>query len=312
MILVTGGLGFLGSYTAAYLASQKQKVVVSRHWRTDAPPFLKEALDKGQVQVASCDVMKLDDVLRVVTEYGVTSIIHAAHRPSYSKPEDFYGVCGNNILGDMNIGEVCRQKNLRMTFTSSSTVYEGLPGGGRMTEDLALPAVSMHLTGCFKRAGENILWMFASEFGLDLRIIRPPRIYGPYYRTYRNPVRRMLEATAAGQSINLPEVPGNSGGDFIYVEDLARAIGLVHLAEKTTHKIYNAGGGTFTSYREIANVMERLRPGIRITLGDQDDGDVSRRWVDITRISQEFGYSPFYGIEEGHRAWLDWYSRDAT
>jgi dTDP-glucose 4,6-dehydratase len=181
-----------------------------------------------------------------------------------------------------------------------------------MTEDLALPAVSRHLTGCFKRAGENILWMFASEFGLDLRIIRPPRIYGPYYRTYRNPVRRMLEATAAGQSINLPEVLGNSGGDFIYVEDLARAIGLVHLAEKTTHKIYNAGGGTFTSYREIANVMERLRPGIRITLGDQDDGDVSRRWVDITRISEEFGYSPSYGIEEGHRAWLDWYSRDAT
>ena len=312
MILITGGLGFLGSYIAAYLATQKQKVVVTRHWRAEGPPFLKEPVNTGQIQVASCDVAKFEELLRVVEEYNVTSVVHAAHRPGYNKPEDFYGVCWNNLAADMNIGEVCRQAKLRVTFTSSSTVYEGLPKPGPMTEDMALPAVSSNLTGSFKRAGENILWMCATEFGLDLRIIRPPRIYGPYYRTYRNPAQRMVEAAAAGKSIDLPQVPGGGGGDFIYVEDLARVIGQVHLAEKTKHKIYNAGGGAFTSYRQIADIMERLRPGIRITLGDQEDGGLSKRWVDITRISQEFGYNPSYGIEGGHRAWLDWYLKGAT
>jgi len=115
----------------------------------------------------------------------------------------------------MNMSDACRRGNLKMTFTSSSTVYEGLSVSPPMMEDMAVPVHFSNITGAFKRAGEHILWMYASEFGLDFRIIRPPRIYGPYYRTFRNPVHRMMEAAAAGESVTLSKVSGGSGGDFI-------------------------------------------------------------------------------------------------
>jgi len=88
MILITGGLGFLGSYIASYLVSQKQKVVLTSHRRTEPLPFLKEAVASGQAQVVPCDVANRDEVLRTVSDYKITSIIHAAHRPSYEKPRN--------------------------------------------------------------------------------------------------------------------------------------------------------------------------------------------------------------------------------
>jgi nucleoside-diphosphate-sugar epimerase len=307
MILITGGFGFLGSYIAAYLAAQKQRVVILDYWQTDAPPILREAIAAGTVQGVSCDLTKIEELIRIVAEYKIKSIIHAAHKATFSKPEEFHSVCYNNLVCDMNIGEVCRQANLPVTFISSSTVYSGLPAQGLMTEDLAVPSLSSNSTGSFKRAGENILGMYLYEFGCDLRIIRPTRIYGPYYRSYLNPVQRMVEATAAGESVSLPKVAGNGGGDFIYVEDLAKAIGMVHLPDKTNHRIYNAGGGLFYTYRQIADIIERMRPGIRITLNDQDTAGAPRKWLDTSRISQEFGFRPSYSLEEGHRAWFDWY-----
>ena len=77
MILVTGGLGFLGVSLAKYLLDKGEKVLITRHRNPNVPDFLALHLGKN-LQVAPMDITCLATVIEAIKKYEVTSIIHAA------------------------------------------------------------------------------------------------------------------------------------------------------------------------------------------------------------------------------------------
>ena len=99
--------------------------------------------------------------------------------------------------------------------------------------------------------------------------------------------------------------------DFVYVRDCARATALIHLAQKPMHDIYNIGLGRLHSYGDVARTIERIFPGIRITLG-RDVSTITKTDYDIvtcldnSRIHEEFGYVPEYDLEKGLTALAAW------
>jgi UDP-glucose 4-epimerase len=95
-----------------------------------------------------------------------------------------------------------------------------------------------------------------------------------------------------------------------YVKDCATAIHLLQMANKLSHRVYNIGNDAPVSYREFAEVVEKIVPGVQINL--QTGYDPQHRpsaYMDNTRIREEVGYRPEYTIERAITEYIDWLRR---
>ncbi|MBI4319274.1 MAG: NAD(P)-dependent oxidoreductase [Chloroflexi bacterium] len=298
MILVVGGMGFLGCNLGRYLAEIGQTCVLTRHRTSRIPGFLEPHVGK-QVYIAPCDMNDRSQVEALVHEHAVTSIIHAAHAGFYHDAEGLYNVAYANIVGTLNVLAVATPNRLRVTLVSSMMVYKGLPAP--WSEDVPVTFDAQSTASC-KRAAENVAHLYRVEQGLDCRIVRPSAMYGPNYSSGRNPALAMVEAAAARRSIELPGASAHAGYDYVFVRDAARAIAEVHVADSLPHHIYNIGGGRFTTNQDFADVLTRSR-GISLKFGDasaQPDGGYSN----LDRIRRDLGIVPEYDVERGTLDWL--------
>ncbi len=304
MILITGGGGFLGLNLAKVLVDRKEKVLLFAR-RPIQLPFSMEGFSDNQVMSVSGDLLDLSHLCSVVKEYGVESIIHCAHqhegRGSLSQTFKV------NLEGTTHVLEAGRIFGLRrVSFISSATVYHGA-NVSAYHEDSDMPTESDGMIEAAKKAGEQICLLYMKRHGLSVSILRPPRIYGPYYYSGRIPVQTMVENAVANKPADLSHVHGESKSNYVYVKDCARGISLVHLAKTLPHSIYNVGDGVSISYSDIAQVIKEVIPEAVIRLGAiRTEKDVDRPPLDVRRIKEDAGFVAEYDLRQGIRDYIDW------
>lgn len=308
MILVTGGMGFIGLHTAAALADAGEDVVVTRFRRSRAAEFLDHHLDSGRVRVEPMDISDPFSVMEVAARNEVDGIVHLAVPAlgglALGRELD------TNLGGLRNVLEVARALGAgRLTIASSVAVYAGGPAGP-WKEDDPLPASSPSPTSAFKKAEEIIALHYADRTGLDVACVRIGVVYGPLYHSMSNLPSRLVH-TAVRPGAALPERPAVPGtrvdlADLIYVRDCAAGLRQVHLAPERPHRVYNLGGGRCVADDEVVGAVEKAVPGWarpepaadRVTGG-------SNRYMDIARIAG-LGFSPRYDIADGIADYVDW------
>jgi UDP-glucose 4-epimerase len=301
MILVTGGLGFLGCSIAYYLAKQGAKVLLTRYKTSRIPVFL-EALLGTSVWITPCDILDFSNLWFVLETHPIESIIHAAGTPG--QKGYLYQALTTNVLGTMNVLEASRIKKIgRVTFTSSQSVYSRGEKYHEESEDL--PLKSLHTISLTKKVGDLICNHYAREYEMEIIITRPCQLYGPLYSSERNPLQRMVENAVAGKTTDLSEVAPNDGNNIMYVKDCARALVLIHLKEKLQFRIYNIADEYFT-YREMATAVRKVIPTAEIHLGLERADVPGRMFLNLDRLKNEFGFTPEYDLESGIRDWMDW------
>ncbi len=301
MILITGGMGFIGCNLARYLVDHGQEVLLTYHSRWQVPSFLEASMGKG-VKAVSCDIGDLPNLMWMVREHGVTSIIHAA--ATNEGKGTFYQTYKVNMEGTVHVLEAARVAGLkRITFLSTVTVYNREETGPYM-EDEPIAVESRHYISATKKAGEIISHFYGKEYGLELIIARVSAVYGPLYITGRHPILKMVQSAVDGKPAELPDVLSGDGNDFMYVKDCARALGKLHLAEVLQHSIYNVGSGRASTFAEVAETVKSVVPGSEITLGRGKSRGAS--CMDISRINQELGFTPEYDLRSGVAAFVDW------
>ncbi len=310
MILVTGGMGFIGVHVVRSLLDAGEDVVLTwnRSWRV--PDFWEAELGK-RVIAEKVDVANPHEVIGVALRHKVKGIIHcAAPGLGQSTPTQDYAV---NMQGLVNAIEAARAAEVRrFTYLGSSTVYNGLKAGP-YREDAPLPLESRNATEAYKKAGETILMHYAERIGLSVATIRPRQVYGPMYYSMSNLPSRLCHAAVKGA---LPDY-GPAGvpfaadtGDFTSVRDVAEITAIVHQAEKLQHRAYNMGGGRAFEMQELAEAVMAAAPEARIELqpGENPNGSPAGNFLDLTRVKDEFGYTPRYPIAEkgiaDYVAWL--------
>ena len=103
-------------------------------------------------------------------------------------------------------------------------------------------------------------------------------------------------------------VHAEGGRDVCYVKDVARGIALLQVADHLNHRTYNVADGRATSNREIAAAIRNVLPGARVDLlpGHDPDSQAQDTYLDITRIHQDTGYQPAYGLTRGIADYVDW------
>jgi UDP-glucose 4-epimerase len=309
MILLTGGGGLYGVNIAWYLANRGKEVLLLQRSPFQAPSFLAPYWDK-QVKGVRGDVQDLPFLMGLVKDYHVESLIHLAGTwPGGGREVPVHQALQVNIGGTINVLEAARIFGLRrVTFASSNSLYHGMrtPPNGPYHEDLDLSA-SRHIgyIPCMKRAGEQICLLYAEQYNMSVCLIRGGRGYGPNKPSASMPLQRMVLNALEGKPTDMTGMPENRTEAPVYVKDLARGYGLLHLADSLKHPIYNISSGNSYSLLEFARTVREIIPGAEIRLGPASP-DEEAFCPDITRAKEDVGYIPEYaGVKEGIQAWID-------
>jgi UDP-glucose 4-epimerase len=307
MILVTGGLGFIGAHLSRALLDAGESVVATRHRRADVPPFL-QGEPEPRFGTDPLDVNDGAAVRSVLERRGIPSIVHLAVAPigQSTFQEEFDA----NLGGLVKVLEAASQAGVRrVTVASSIAVYMSL-GSGPFAESMNLPLPSRLPTEAFKKCEEILAQHYADRLKLDVRCVRIASVYGPLYRTLINAPSRIVHAAVRGvrgplPNAVMPEVFADAANDFGYVKDVAEGICRVHRAEAPKHRVYNIGAGEAVSPQRLLEAVRRVLPesSAEFRPGSNLPRD---HYMDISRAADDLGYRPTYGLERGVADYIDW------
>ena len=310
MILITGGLGFLGGNLAKYFLDQSKEVLLTRHKNPQVPDLLSPYVGKG-LQITAMDITNLTTILEAIKKYKVTSIVHSA--VIIEGKGNLNQVMEVNVFGSANVLEAARLMDVgRVTFISSEGVYQGRKDIIPLKEEEFLWVRSDRLIPATKKMAEILFFIYQKEYKIDIEITRPSRVYGPLYTAGRNPILQMATAAVKGGRTDFNNINEDESHDFVYARDCSRAIAMIHLAQKPRHTIYNIGLGKLHSFGDVARTLEKIIPGVILKLGSGELATITKTEYDIrtclsnSLVEEEFGYVPEYDLEKGLSALVAW------
>lgn len=306
MILVTGGLGFVGSHTVASLLKAGHDVVATRYRSGRMPSFLADK----KFAIETVDVTGPHAIIEAARKHKIDSIIHLVVTPlGQLSPAEDYRLNMSGLINVLEAGRIAGVK--RISLASSSSIYGGV-ASGPYREDMPLRMRGAHPTEAFKKAFEVLGQHYGDRTGTEVVCLRIGNVWGPVYHSMNNLASRLAHAAAKGQAAPLPRPNGRpdfagDALDAIYVKDCAEGIRAVHTAPTLEHAVYNIGGGRSVTGADFAAAIAKAVPGIAVTLqpGSGPDHRGENPVMDLSRVAA-LGYRPAYGVDDGMADYLAW------
>ena len=308
MILVTGGLGFIGLHTAEALLNEGESVVLTRYRSARVPSFLEPEVGK-RIFIEPLDLNSTYDLIDVIRKHKVTAIcdLFVPRRGTLSPGED-YRVKMDGFLHVLEAARVCDVP--RVAHASSVAVYSGV-GEGPLREDIPLPMTSGNETTAFKKAEEVLGNHYADRTGLDIVFLRIGGFYGPLYQRANRATLKMIRAAMAGVTATYEGVLGGAPHegdetDATYVKDGARAIANLTMARDLPSRAYNISGGKLVTNREFAAAIKKAYPNADFGLLPGTARQRAGMTMDSTFIKRDIGFEPRYDVDRGVAEWIEW------
>jgi UDP-glucose 4-epimerase len=301
-VLVTGGLGYIGSYVVRDLVDRGWRVrILDNYYRCDRAVAASLAtLDR--VDVIEGDVRYAHVVENAVR--GAEAVVHLAAvclNKSISDPTESLDV---NLMGTQNVYEAAARASVqRIVYASSASVY-GNPTSLPMRETDQPAPITPYCTA--KLAGEHLLRFYAQRSKMSWLALRFFNVYGPGQPTdayYTSVVLTFLRRLAAGEAPVI-DGRGEQSMDFVHVADVARSVGLA-LDSTASGEVLNVGTGKQTTVADLADhlikaIGANVRPEFR-----PREVLVTQREASIERISEVLGWAPEVGLTEGLESVVD-------
>ncbi|HEX6473151.1 MAG TPA: NAD(P)-dependent oxidoreductase [Streptosporangiaceae bacterium] len=308
MILVTGGLGFIGFHTVRALLDLGESCVLVQRRTAATPPGLADA----HVAVEQADITDLAALLDVGARHKVTGIVHLAGSMPWPPSSDEPIEAARKAIGGLfNVLAAAQHWGVeRVGVASTIGVYGGVTADGPLSEDMPLPMTSAHVIPAFKKIGELLTDHLAGATGMEIINYRIGAIWGPRGHAAGPffPAPQLVHAAARGTAPDLsalrPPAYAEDALDLCYVKDCGRAIALLHLADRLNHRTYNVASGRATTNAEVIAAIKKVVPEARIELPSGGSGRQS--YLDITRIQQDTGFQPAYGTERAAADYIAW------
>lgn len=318
-VLVTGGLGYIGSHTCVELMNAGQEiVVVDNLYNCKKSSYDRiKALTGKDFSFYECDIRNSKGLNEVFEKENITSVIHFAGLKavgeSVRKPLEYFD---NNITGTLVLLDVMRKHNCKkIVFSSSATVY-GMNNVSPLTEDMEVGGVT-NPYGRTKFMIECILKdLYVSDNSWSICLLRYfnpigahksgtmgedpngiPNNLMPYITQVA--IGKLDHLNVFGDDYDTPD--GTGVRDYIHVVDLA--LGHIKAVEKVEGEdglfIYNLGTGVGYSVLDVVKAFEKASgKKIPYVIGPRRDGDIATCYSDPRKALKELGWKAERGIEE--------------
>ena len=315
-ILVTGGLGFIGSHTVVDLLNEGYQVVVIDNLvnsKIDVASKIKKITNKS-FTFYQIDLCGKDELREVFEKEKIDSVIHFAGLKavgeSVEKPLMYYE---NNLISTLNLLDLMKEYGVfKIVFSSSATVY-GNPKSLPIYEDFPLSTTNPY--GTTKLMIENILTdLYNSDNRFDITIIRyfnpigahKSGLIGEEPNGIPNNLMPYIVRVATGKLPKLSifgndydTVDGTGVRDYIHVCDLSYGHVLALKNKKDGLKIYNLGTGCGTSVLELVNIFEKVNHvKVNYQITSRRKGDIDACFASNEKAVKELGFKPRYTIED--------------
>lgn len=298
-IFLTGGTGFIGRYVVQELATADNTLLLLLLESEDTPGLPKNA----KVNTLCGDLSRLESIRSEIKRFSPETTVHLAWE---SLPNYDVSTSIRNLNYGLDLLTLLAETGCK-TFVSTGSCWEYGQQSGKLNEDAPLKPYN-----AFTAAKNALHWLgeqIAQEHGMRFIWTRLFYVYGPGQR----------ETSLIPSAINslrrgvMPEIKTpQARNDFIYVEDVARA--LATIARKAQKGgVYNIGSGTATSVRQIVEMLcDKFNfTGKYDTLSSVASSPDIGFWADISRIRNDFGWKPQISISEGIEKVIKFYTRDS-
>ncbi|WP_423746144.1 NAD(P)-dependent oxidoreductase (plasmid) [Haladaptatus sp. SPP-AMP-3] len=304
-VLVTGGTGFIGSYTAKELLDHGHDVV-AYDLSTDTRILEKLDID-DDVEIRRGDITDSTDVFRAVRETGATRIVHLAALLTTTARENPRLAIDVNVRGTNTIFEAARtfsDQVERVAWASSAAVFAppaNYDDNWVTEDDLVYPDT---LYGASKEFNEHQARVYFEDHDLSHVALRPTVAYGPYRETGGSAfLANIIEKPALGEPFSVEY--GDQVIDWQHVEDIAQAFHRAAFTpdEDLNQRVYNVRG-TVATIREAAETVEEIVPDADLEVSDEGELPWTQK-LDMTAIQEDLGYEPRYDLESGFRSYIN-------
>ncbi|QBD79594.1 NAD(P)-dependent oxidoreductase [Ktedonosporobacter rubrisoli] len=298
MILITGGLGFIGLQTARALLAMGETCVLTQHSLKRIPEALKGEIG-SRLFIEELDMLDAAAFLKLGEKYPITGIIHLAvhwRNPGTHVLELFENI-KFNMIGLVNALEAAQAWKVKRILVASSLNVYGDERTVPWREEQPLPLTGPEPVSAIKKSNEIVADYLARQTGIECIMLRFGEIFGPF-SPWDSPTNVLVHAAVNGTKPDFSNVLGGvsaqDGADRCYVKDAARAIALLQVAETLPHRVYNIASGRATTNQDIVTAIKEVIPEAQVELpsaGERSAAEVPA-YQDITRLVQDTGYRP--------------------
>ena len=312
-ILITGGLGFIGSNLARRLVSQGANLTLvdSLIPQYGGNTFNIDDI-KNKVAVNVCDVRDTFAMEHLIQgkDYLFNLAGQTSHLDSMADPHTDLDI---NAAAQLSILEVCRKENpdIKIVFASTRQLY-GRPD--YLPVDEKHPNRPVDVNGINKLAGEWYHLLYNNVYGIRACALRLTNTYGPRMRvkdarqTFLGIWIRLL---IEGRPIKVFG-DGLQLRDFNYVDDCVEALLLAGASDQANGKVYNLGGSEVIGLKDLSKMMVNLGHGGSFELApfpsERKAIDIGDYYSDFSLITKELGWVPKIDLKDGLKRTLNYYS----
>ena len=290
-ILLTGGCGFIGKHVVKSLEGlNNELIILDKHKEAD----VNVNITKWNILKDASDWSNIDIVYHLA---ALTSVVE-----SFRNPRETYEV---NVLGTLNILELCRIYDIKKMVFLSSYLYgepEYLP------VDEKHPIKPTNPYAMSKYLAEQLCKRYSEDYGLKCVVLKPFNIYG------EGQSKHLLFSTILTQMFNgrieiKDPVPKR---DYVYISDLIDAMIISSDYNMESFDIFNVGSGKSYSVKEIVDKLIAInkKEVSVIYLNERRKNEIMNTIADIRHIKNRLGWEPKISIDEGLKKTFEWYKNE--
>ena len=310
-VLVTGGLGFIGSNLAHALVESGARVTLVDSMLPDYGATLANVEEiRSRVRVNFSDVRDRYSLQALVQDQDLIFSLagQISHSESMRDPMTDLEI---NCSSQLSLLESCRARNprVKIVFASTRQLY-GRPK--YLPVDESHPMEPVDVNGINKLAAERYYSLYSEVHGLPTVSLRLTNTYGPRMEITNDKkgfVGVFIRKALAGEKIQIFGT-GEQRRDFNYVTDVVDALLVAGESDSVNGQVYNLGHPRPESLLEVVRVLGELAEFEceKVPFPDAAAAiDIGDYYGDFSKFREATGWQPRVGLEEGLGRTLAWY-----